>query len=226
MPKFKTAFSRLLYRLIAAVVLVATVLAWFWLARDPQLLSETLKAGSFSMAATGKFIILWGFDGSSRLGPFGLALLVFVIDVNIAVILTSGAEYLERLPGFGRWLRYLRTRARRALDENPGLGNMAFFGVVLYVFLPLAATGAVTGTLAARLLGFSRLAGLLAVGLGSASISLAFALVAHFGKQHAEAFGYKPLAAALVVVVALGWLVVRRVRVILRRGAADTSEPA
>lgn len=218
MPKFDSPASRLAYRVTALSILVATGLALAWISSDRELLHETLGASGLSLIAFGKFTILVGFDGGSRLGPFGLALLVFVIDINIAVILTSGAPLLELIPGLGRWLRYLRTRAYRALEENPGLANMAFFGVILYVFIPLAATGAVTGTLAARLLGLSRLAGLLAVAVGSACISLAFAVVAHFGKQHAEVLGPEMTALSLLLVAVLGWLVIRRVRKILRQG--------
>jgi len=217
MPKFDARHIRTAYRITATVILVGTALALIALGRSPNLLHETLGAAGVSVTVAGKFIILYGFDEGSHLGPFGLALMVFTVDMVIAVVLTSGARWLELIPGFGRWLSYLRMRANRALAENPGLSNMAFFGVVLYVFIPLAATGAVTGTLAARILGLSRFAGLMAVALGSASISTLFALVAYFGKQHSAALGPKMTALSLAIVAGLAWLVIRRVRRILQQ---------
>jgi uncharacterized membrane protein len=217
MPRFDTPPARTAYRIVAALLLIASGLGLAAIARDPELLHETLVSAGLSVAFFGKYIVLGGFDGGSRLGPYGLALLAFAIDVDIAVLFTSGAQHLERVPGVGRWLRYLRTRARRALNENPGLSNMAFWGVALYVFVPLPGTGAFTGTLAARILGISRLAGVAAVGLGAGAISFAFALVAAVGKQHGAALGPELLGLGLAIVVLSGWLVIRRARQILRK---------
>ena len=216
MPRFDTHAHRMAYRAAATAVIAGSLIALGFIARDRDLLHETLGSAGLSLVAFGKFVILRGLDEGSLLGPFGLALLVVLIDLNIAVILTSGARLLERMPVLGRWLVRLRMRANRALEENPGLANLAFFGVVLYVFLPLAATGSVTGTLAARLLGISRLACLAAVGLGSVTISLTFALFAAIGKQQSEALGPEITLLSLVVVGGLGWIVLRRVRRILR----------
>lgn len=215
MPKFDARPQRTAYRAAATLILVSSAVALMLITRRPVLLHETLVAAGTSVTVAGKFIILWGLDDGSELGPFGLALLVFAIDLLIAVALLSGARWLELIPGFGRWLAYLRRRAHRALAENPGLSNLAFFGVVLYVFIPLAATGSVTGTLAARILGLSRFNGLMAVALGSGSISLLFAFVAYFGKQHAAELGPELTALALSLVGVLAWLVIRRVRRIL-----------
>jgi uncharacterized membrane protein len=217
MPRFDSPGYRSAYRATATSIVVGSLLALAWLARTPELLHETLVAAGLSVAVFGKFIVLGGVDEASHLGPFGLALLVFAIDLNIAVVLSSGARFLERIPGLGRWLAHLRARAHRALEQNPGLSNMAFFGVVLYVFLPLAATGAVTGTLAARILGMSRLACLSAVALGSGAISLAFALVGSFAKTQANTLRGEMSVLALLLVAGLGWLVLLRVRRILRQ---------
>ena len=136
-----------------------------------------------------------------------MALTVWLIDLLIAFALASGLESFERAPVLGRWLRRARNRAVEVLTQYPRLERMAFLGVVLFVLLPLAATGAVTGSFAARILGLTRLAGVLAIAVGSAGTASLFALIAAFLGERGEEILRSPTAAAAMV---LGFAVFAR----------------
>jgi uncharacterized membrane protein len=216
MARYETPLQRTLYPPVAsAVVALSAALTW-WVSRDPELWLETLHSSGASVAFFGKYIVLKGLETGSSLGPYGLALMVLVIDLNICVALTSGVKYLERTPVLGRWIRIARRRAKLMLDANPGLQRMAFFGVALFVFLPLPATGGVMGTFAARLIGLPRITGLAAVGLGAGGIGLAFAALGQLGKDNIDRLGPVGLLVSASLAGLLGWLVIRRARRILR----------
>ena len=226
MPRHESPAKRLAYRVVAATILVGAALALAWVHTMPELYKEVVGTAGFSAFAAGKFAILYGLTDGSRLGPDGLAVLLVTIDLLCAIVILSFAGPAERLPLFGRWMRALRAKASHTLQEYPGLSRMAFLGVTLYVFLPFAATGAVIGSLAARLLGLSRIAGLAAVALGSVTISTAFATLTHLGRDHLEwddPAVWAPLALGLVVV---GYVVIRQVRRALRQGPAEDSAAA
>ncbi|MDG1500145.1 MAG: small multi-drug export protein [Planctomycetota bacterium] len=216
MARYESPLERLLYRLAALGVIGATGLLLWTIFKDSILWNETLESAGASVAALGKYIVFRGLSAGSSLGPYGMVLLVLLIDLNICIALTSGVKHLERAPALGRWIRVARRRTKLVLDANPGLQGMAFFGVTLFVFLPLPATGGVMGTFAARLIGLSRLEGLCAVGLGAGGIGLVFAVLGQGLKDSFEQLGPLGLAVAAVLVGILGWLVILRVRRILK----------
>ena len=216
MARYETPLQRALYPPIAtAAVLLSCALAWE-VSRDQLLWAEALQSAGASIAVVGKYVVLNGLQSGSNLGPYGLALLVLVIDVNICIALTSGVKYLERAPALGRWIRRARRRAKEILVANPGLRRMAFLGVTLFVFLPLPATGGVMGTFAARLIGLSRIAGLGAVALGAGAIGLAFAALGELGKEYFEKLGFAGLIGATSIAALIAWLLIQRVRRILQ----------
>ena len=216
MARYESPLERLLYRLAALGVMGGSAVLLWWLYADNLLWSETVESAGASVAIAGKYIVFKGLRAGSNLGPYGLALLVLLIDLNICIALTSGVKHLERAPALGRWIRLARRRTKLVLDANPGLQGTAFFGVALFVFLPLPATGGVMGTFAARLIGLSRLAGLGAVGLGAGGIGLVFALLGQTLKDNFERLGPLGLAVAALVFGICGWLVILRVRRILK----------
>lgn len=216
MARYESPLERMLYRLAALGVMGASVLLLAHIFEDSMLWNETVESAGASVAIAGKYIVFKGLGAGSSLGPYGMALLVMMIDLNICIALTSGVKYLERAPALGRWIRLARRRTKLVLDANPGLQGMAFFGVTLFVFLPLPATGGVMGTFAARLIGLSRLAGLGAVGLGAGGIGLVFAFLGQGLKDSFESLGPLGLAVAALLVGILGRLLFLRVRRILR----------
>lgn len=183
-------------------------------------LAEMAGMAGLSFAVAGKLVIFYGLK-SGAMPVWSLALMTFLIDLALASALSSGLRGLERAPMIGGWLHNSRTRAKEVLVEYPGLRRMAFFGVVAFVLLPIAGTGAITGSIVARLLGLSRLAGIGAIALASGWSALCFSLLAYFLGEQGEALIKNPLIVAGVVGLcgAAGWTLYRRVLDELRRKA-------
>ena len=161
-----------------------------------------------------KLWIFWGAVEGQPFGPWTLGLLAWILDLLVSLLLLTGLARLESLPIAGAWLRRAHAKAAATLVTYPGLKRMAVGGVMLFVFLPLPASGAVTGTLIARLIGLSRTASLLTVGIGAAVAVIVYALLAVYLGSQWEHMVKSPWTWGLSLAALLGfcWLAWRRVR--------------
>jgi uncharacterized membrane protein len=200
----ETPLERRAFRVgaVGALLLAAAHGAWVHYDGDQSGLLALLSHAGLALAFVGKFIVFAGLKEGAP-SPWQLAATVFLLDIGFAFVLASGIETLERAPLLGRGLRRARARALDLLSAYPGLERRAFFGVALFVFLPLAGTGAITGSFLARIFGLSRADAVLAIALGSACTSVLFAALAHFVGAQAEAFLKNPVMAGIWTVVLL-----------------------
>jgi uncharacterized membrane protein len=209
--------ERLVYRWSFAAIYAAAAggIVWLWLDSGGGAVAELGTLAATSMLVVGHFII---FTPNALHGPWSLALMCWLIDVMIAFALASGLESLERTPVLGAWLKRARGRAIQVLSEYPRLERMAFLGVAIFVFLPIASTGAVTGSFAARIGGLSRLAGVLAIAIGAAGTTAIFALLAVFLGERGEEILHSPVAstATLAGAAVLGWFAFQKAKSLLR----------
>lgn len=209
--------ERLVFRWSFAAVYAAAIggIAWLWMDSGGGAVAELGTLAATSMLVVGHFIV---FAPNALHGPWSLALMAWLIDVLIAFALASGLSSLERTPVLGAWLRRARGKALQILTEYPRLQRMAFFGVAIFVFLPIASTGAVTGSFAARILGLSRLAGVIAIALGAGGTTALFALLATFLGQRAEEILHSPITslAVLAGAAALAWFAFQKAKSLLR----------
>jgi uncharacterized membrane protein len=214
----ESRIERLVYvwSFAAVYAAAAAAIAWLWRASGGDAVAELGHIAFWSLVVFGKFVI---FKIDALHGPWSLAVMVWLIDLLVAFALASFLDQFERLPVFGRWLRRARGRAVEGLAEYPRLERMALFGVATFVLLPIASTGAVTGSFAARLLGLSRLAGVVAIALGSAGTAALFAVLATFVGRQGEEILRSPVTAASVLAagVVLAWLAFQKVKALLRR---------
>lgn len=196
--------DRRLYRtsLVVTLGLAAAFFAWVHQDGNESGLLAIVGHAGLSLAFVGKFIVFAGLTEGAP-SPWQLAGMVFLLDMLFAFALASGIEALERAPLLGRGLRNARTRAQEVLREYPGLARRAFFGVALFVFLPLAGTGAITGSFLGRIFGLTRFDAVRAIALGSAVTALIFAGLAHFVGAQAEAFLKNPVLAGISTLVLL-----------------------
>ncbi len=219
MARGETRLERLTYRWCGLAVLVGVVVGLMQVQRNagPDGLRELGVHAATSLIFVGKFIIFAGLHDDTP-SPWVLAMMVWLIDLLFAFTFASGLESLERAPVLGRWLRRARRRAIELVAGYPGLERMAFLGVVVLVMLPLAATGAITGSFAARLFGLTRAGGVLAIAIGSAVTSLSFALLADFLGERAEDLVRSPIpaGASLVALALIGRTAWNRIRGRLR----------
>lgn len=214
MRREETRFERSAYRWcgIAVSVGVVVALSEVYSVSGAAGLRELGQLALVSLLLLGKFVIFSGLREGTP-SPWVLAIMVWLIDLMFAFVLLSGLESLERAPMLGAWLRRMRGKAIGVLTEYPGLERMAFFGVLLFVMLPLAATGAVTGSFAARIVGLQRVSGLLAIALGSAGTAVSFALLAEFLGERAEDLARSPVlvGGSIVVLLVIGRAAYRRI---------------
>jgi len=198
------------FRLALVGYLGLLVLFGLWIHHDANesgLLAIVAHAG-LSLTVVGKFIVFAGLKEGAP-SPWQLAALVVLLDLFFAFLLGAGIEWLERTPWLGRGLRKARGRALEILGEYPGLRRRTFYGVALFVFLPLAGTGAITGSFLARIFGLTRFAGVRAIALGSITTALIFALLAHFMGARAESMLKNPFltAGSTLVLLFVAWRV-------------------
>lgn len=222
MPAGESPRAAALLRWCALAVLL-TVLACLWTLaarRGADSLGSLLPLIGLSLFAVGRFVIFGGLIEGAYLGPWGLAAMVVLLDLCVALVLSAGAPALERLPWVGVWTARARRRAERVLEEYPRLESLAFAGILLFVFLPIAATGAVTGFFAARIVGVTRVGGLAAIGLGSGLSAACFALLAQLLGERGEELLMSPTLAAvsLLALAVFARIAYLRVTRLLRGG--------
>lgn len=166
----------------------------------------------------GKLAIFSGLAPDSPLGPWGVATLGVAVDVVLSTTLSLGLGAFRRVPGVGAWLDNAHRQASAAMVQYPRLKRMAFWGVTVFVALPVPGSGWVGGTFAAQLVGLSRVMGVAAIAVGAAIIGVAFALLAQAVGKEAEALLKSPwiAGAALVALLALVWFLWQRFKGRLR----------
>ncbi len=169
-----------------------------------------VSAVSVSAQIGGKWIIFVGAKANNvyGFGPWGLSYTIFLLDLMIALMLNSFMPQLEKLPKVGDWLIKTREKAGAAYSEYPKLRSMAWSGVMLWVFLPLPASGAVTGSFASRLVGLSRSSAVGAIAVGSLGNGVIFAAMAQImGAKSQELIDNWQVttASAIVLILVLWW---------------------
>ncbi|MCY2961944.1 MAG: small multi-drug export protein [Planctomycetota bacterium] len=167
----------------------------------------------------GKYVIFSGVASASPLGPWPLCVLAIATDLAVAATLAIGLGPLGRVPWVGPTLRKGHDSAEEVLAQYPRLRRMAFWGVVLFVYLPLPASGSIGGTFVGQLLGLRRGQGLWAVVLGGALVSVTFAALAAALGSQAEAMLKNPWVsvAAVLVFAVVVFLAYRATRDALRK---------
>ncbi len=139
---------------------------------------EAFSLAGVTLLGVGKFLPFWSVMGESRFSPWELALLVWVVETLVAVAVVYGSESLCRVGVLSRLLGRVRARAQAVLGRHPIFARCAVAGLVAFVMLPLAGTGAAIGTVLGTLIGLPRHVVLAAVSTGAALGSLAMAAVA------------------------------------------------
>jgi uncharacterized membrane protein len=145
--------------------------------------------------------------------------LASLTDIVIALTLAVGLGWAERFPFVARSLKHVHDRAEEVLASFPRLKRMAFWGVVLFVFLPLPASGAIGGTFVGQFLGLTRSTCVVAVTLGGMLVSVVFATLTELmGKRAQELVDNKWVTGISVAAfVVFAWWAWKRIRVTLER---------
>ena len=220
-PTPESFFERHHFRVLAFVCVslaVASLAFVIWEQGWGALGRVAAVAGSAQVI--GKWLIFVGAKAGNPygFGPWEISYTIFCLDLLIALLLNSFLPQFERLPYVGNWLLKTREKASEAYSQYPKLRRMAWTGVMLWVFLPLPASGAVTGSFASRLVGLSRAGAVGAIAVGSIANGLIFAAMAVWLGAESEALlnNWKVTALSALVLIALLWWGWRRLVKMLR----------
>ncbi len=204
---------------LSLTLIVGGTLAWILIVHPPHagwIWGEIVGLAS----VPGKYLIFAALIHNSPLTPWQVAVLATAADIALALTLAIGLGWLARIPFFARTLKHVHDRAQEVLEHYPRLKRMAFWGVVLFVFLPLPASGAFGGTFVGQFLGLTRSAGVVAVTVGGVLVSIVFATLAVvMGKRAQEIVDNRWVSAvAVLVFVVFAWWAWKRIRAALEKG--------
>ncbi len=213
--------TRILCVLWISILVGSIVLFSIWLGHFQRENLRYVWIEAVALASVpGKLTVFAGLSSKSPLDPWGFAVLGTIVDTFLAVTLALGLDPFLRLPGIGTWLRNAHGRAAKALSEYPRLKRMAFWGVAIFVALPLPGSGWMGGTFAGQLVGLSRLMGVAAVAVGTAMVTVAFASLAELFGAEAKTMLNSPwlYIGGTLVLALIVWILWRKFRVLLRQG--------
>lgn len=126
--------------------------------------------------------------------PWVLAGTVVYGDIGTAMVMLANMSVFLRMGSLGRRLAACHDAGWRVLRANPWMRRMAWAGVAVFVAAPFQGTGAVIGTILARILGLSWFSTLSATAAGSAAGCLSLALLGQYARQRVQAIAEHPVA--------------------------------
>ncbi len=103
------------------------------------------------------------------------------LDVAVSAFVTLNFNLLLKIPGVGRFLRWIMRGADNIIQSKPWVKNLSSTGLLLFMYIPFQGSGALTSSVIARLLNyppifaiglvtFGSLLSTLSIGLGLSSI--------------------------------------------------------
>lgn len=202
--QFRRETRRLVYAwLVSLVVVFGGATLWIVWVRPTN--AAWIWGIIFGLASLpGKYLIFTGLTDKVPLGPWEIAVLAVLVDAATALTLAVGLGWLAKIQWVARTLKRAHDSAQQVLDAYPRIRRMAFWGVVLFVFLPLPASGSIGGTFVGQFVGLTRTSGAIAVVFAGALVSAIFAGLAIFmGAQAQEMLANRWLTAGSVVLFAL-----------------------
>ncbi|NOZ21083.1 MAG: hypothetical protein GXP25_08335 [Planctomycetes bacterium] len=116
----------------------------------------------------------------------------FYLEVATAIFLIPNIDLLYRVPMLGPWLDQIQLASWEILHANAWLRRLTWFGLVIFVGLPMMATGATGGTFFGRLLGLTRFMTVLGVAVGSAIGCATLGLATAFLRKRAQGLFQHP----------------------------------
>jgi uncharacterized membrane protein len=105
-----------------------------------------------------------------------MALTLTLLDVITALFMIMNFALMLRVPRLGPWIEKTTATSREFIAERPWMNRWRIPGLAFFVMLPLQGTGGVGATVVGLMIGLTPGEILLAVGIGAAVESLAFAI--------------------------------------------------
>jgi uncharacterized membrane protein len=158
----------------------------------------------------GRFVILAGHDkGQEFLTSEQLFAMVTFMDMVVALLVAFHIGVLFRVPVLGPRVSALVADSRFILNAYPWMKRATFVGLLTFIAFPLAATGAIGGSILGRLLGLGRLPTFIATVcgclIGNTGMYLIGDLISQWVDKDHWAVKYGGITVIILVVVFLEW---------------------
>ncbi len=170
--------------LLGPILASGGVLAYLAVLRGTEFVVKLSATALATFFGLGRFVIILGSDAPkgelvglddfakdaskfnflTRIELFGM---VTWMDVVAACLLIFHAGFIFRIPKIGPKMLLLREEGEFFMRVQPWMRRFAFIGLVVFVVIPVAATGSVGGAILGRMLGMSRTATLVAIVAGT-----------------------------------------------------------
>jgi uncharacterized membrane protein len=209
----RNRYLRLLIPPLLAIIFF--ILCFLILSRDRMLILGGLMFAYFIPPSGKESIIPIGIG----LGiPWWLmALTLTFLDIITSLFMIMNFAIMIRVPRLGPWIEKTTATGKEFIEERPWIARWRIPGVAFFVMLPLQGTGGVGATVVGLMAGLTPGEILLAVGIGAAVESLAFALGSEIIWRLILANLVLGLVVAGVVILAMILLFVRFNRRISRK---------
>jgi hypothetical protein len=174
--------------------------------------TKLLGAATATFFVLGRFVILFGQQGELKeawdfLSPFHLFLMVCYMDIAAALLVAFHIGALFHLPWIGKRAESMIVDARFVLDRMPWMKSAAFTGLAMFVAFPLAATGAIGGSILGTLLGLNRwrvfVATITGCLVGNGALYLLADTIGRYVDTNNPVVKYGGLAVILAVIIAM-----------------------
>jgi uncharacterized membrane protein len=175
--EFEVSFRRehpviWLSSILGPILVTVAILSVIALTSGLGMVQKVVSAAFVTFVVFSRFVILGGEEAQGNeainfLTTEQLFLMLTYMDLIMAVVVTFHIGLMFKLPYLGNKIGELVADGQFVLRCYPAIKRVAFLGLVLFVMIPLAATGCIGGAIFGRLLGMGRGLTLAALCLGS-----------------------------------------------------------
>jgi uncharacterized membrane protein len=143
--------------------------------------------------------------------------MIVYMDTMVALIVIYNLHLLNKVPWIGPKLRDIRKDCYYLLKATPWMRKSASVAIVLFVFFPVAGTGAVSGGFLSNLLGFGRLYSVFLIFLGALLSAFVFGWSAVYTQDNLQKLLERPviswtmLALVILAIVGSSWKLKRMI---------------
>lgn len=173
--------------------------------------AKLVIAAAITFVFLGRLVILLGQSGELEfdvfLSPNQLFFLVSYMDLAAAILVAFHVGLLFDLPYIGKRAKSLIDDAKFVMNRFPGIQQAAFLGLTAFITFPLAATGAIGGSILGTLLGLSRVRVFLATVVGCFLGNFLMLKFAHWMAPITQItwVRYSSIAVIVLLVIVMEW---------------------
>lgn len=135
---------------------------------------------------------------------------IVTMDIAVSLFITLNFDLLLKIPVVGAWLRWIMRSADKIINSKKWIKDLSSAGLLLFMYIPLQGSGAMTTSVIARLLNYQPLLAVGLVTLGSIMSSLTVALgissvVALWQVNPLYGILLAVAIVAVIILIALSW---------------------